>query len=179
MIRDPGGHRRGGLAPGMRQTRMRRTKIVDRADQIHAMLQRQRAPRQRPASACQRGQPLSERRVQAFDIGRVNDSAALRAAPQRLDASRCPVDNTPFDGSAGDIAVNASITTGTFVGTVFDRKNSTGTTLTDTLTGVPFGCANIDANVLNVGKIGAGATILDLPSPLNDDGVASITIRCQ
>src|SRR3954453_13164487 len=39
MIRDPGSHRWGGRATGLRQTRMRRTKIVDRADQIHAMLQ--------------------------------------------------------------------------------------------------------------------------------------------
>ena len=65
MIRDASSHRRCGPATGVGQTRMRCAKIIDRTDQIHAMLQRQRAARQRATSACQRGQTLTERRVAA------------------------------------------------------------------------------------------------------------------
>ena len=88
MICDASGHRRGGLVAEVGQTRMRCTEIIDRPDQIHTMLQRPRAPRQCPASARQRRQPLTERRVQAFDVGRVDHPGALRAAPQGLDARR-------------------------------------------------------------------------------------------
>ena len=97
MIRDASGHRRCGPATGMGQTRMRCTEIIDRPDQIHAMLQRQRAARQRPASACQRGQPLTERRVQPLDVGRIDHPVALRAAPERLDACRRAIHNAAFD----------------------------------------------------------------------------------
>ena len=68
---------------------MRGAKIIDRADQIHAMLQCQRAPRQRPASARQRRQPLPERRVQPLDIRRVDHAVTLSPTPERL--TRAPV----------------------------------------------------------------------------------------
>ena len=65
MIRDASGHRRCGLATRMGQTRRRCAEIIDRTDQIHPMLQRQRAARERATSAGQRGQMLrsEERRV--------------------------------------------------------------------------------------------------------------------
>ncbi len=69
MIRDASGHRWCGPATGVGQTRMRCTEIIDRTDQIHTMLQRQRAPRQRPAAARQRRQTRPECGVQSLDIG--------------------------------------------------------------------------------------------------------------
>ena len=71
MIRDPGGHGRCPRQQRCRhplwqgETRMRRTKIVDSANQIHAMLQGQHTARQRPAAARQRCQALAEGRVAA------------------------------------------------------------------------------------------------------------------
>src|SRR5262250_2338991 len=41
---------------------------------------------QRATATRQRRQPLTERRIQALDIGRVDDAGALRALPQCLDA---------------------------------------------------------------------------------------------
>jgi hypothetical protein len=96
MIRDASGHRRGGPAPGVGQTRMRWTAMLDRPDQRQAMLQRQRAPRPRPASARPRRPPRTDRRVPSCDVRRVDHPDALRAAPQRLDARRCPVTHTPL-----------------------------------------------------------------------------------
>ena len=71
MIGDASGHRRCGPAPGGGEIRMGRAKIIDRAYQIHAVLQRQRAARERAPSACQRSQPLTKRRVQPLGTGSV------------------------------------------------------------------------------------------------------------
>ena len=68
MIRDTSRHRRCCPATGVGQTRMRGAEIIDRTDQIHAMLQRQRAARQRSTSACQRCQTRTKRRVQPLDV---------------------------------------------------------------------------------------------------------------
>ena len=73
------------------------TKIIDRTDQIHPMLQRQRAACQRPATACQRRQALTERRVQPLDVGRVDDAVPLRAAPERLDACGRAIHDATLD----------------------------------------------------------------------------------
>ena len=88
MIRDPGGHcwclRRAtpvGPKRGEAETRMQCTKVVDRTNQIHAMLQRQCATCQRPAPACQRGEAFTERRVQPVTVGR--RIAPPTAAPER------------------------------------------------------------------------------------------------
>src|SRR6266568_2715023 len=72
---------------------MWRAKIIDRTDEIHAMLQRQRAARQRATSACQRGEPLTERRIEPLAVRRIDDPVALRAPSERLDASRRAIDN--------------------------------------------------------------------------------------
>ena len=78
MLRAPGGHRwRRGTRSA--ETRMRGTKIIHRADQIHPVLQGYRAACQRPASTCQRGQAFAERRVQSLDIGGIDHPRALRA----------------------------------------------------------------------------------------------------
>jgi hypothetical protein len=68
MIRDASGHRRCGPATGGSETRMGRTKIIDRTDQIHAVLQRQCAARQRSTAACQRDQMCTEGRVEPVTV---------------------------------------------------------------------------------------------------------------
>ena len=93
MIGDASGHRRGGPATGVGQTRMGCTEIIDRTDQIHPMLQCQCAARQRAPSAGQRGQMLTEGRVQSFDVCRIDDAVALRTPPERLNACRCAIHN--------------------------------------------------------------------------------------
>src|SRR5262245_4615992 len=60
------------------------------------MLQWQRATRQRTPSACQRGQTRTEGRVQSFDVGRIDDSVALRTPPERFNACRGALDNAAF-----------------------------------------------------------------------------------
>src|SRR5712691_7495921 len=96
MIGDTSSHRRCGPALGVGQTRMGCAEIIDRSDQIHPMLQCQRATRQRAPSACQRGQTRTEGRVQSFDVGRIDDAVALRTPPERLNACRCAIDNAAF-----------------------------------------------------------------------------------
>src|SRR2546427_6302183 len=88
MIRDASSHRWRLLATCHAQTLMRRAEVIDGADQVHPLLQGQRAARQRPASACQRRQALTERRIEPLDICRVDDPITLRAPPERLDACR-------------------------------------------------------------------------------------------
>src|SRR6266699_5990413 len=59
MIGDPCRHGRRGLGPDMTQTRVRGAEVVDGTNEIHAMLQRQRATYQGPASARQRSEALT------------------------------------------------------------------------------------------------------------------------
>src|SRR5712691_2802376 len=96
MIGDASSHCRCGRATGLGQTRVRCAEVRDRPAQIHAMLQGQRAARERPASARQRRQTLTERRIQPLDIRRVDDPLTLRAPPERLDACRRAIDNAAF-----------------------------------------------------------------------------------
>ena len=72
MIGNASSHCRCGLATGLGQTRVRCAEVIDRPDHIHAMLQGQRAARERPASTRQRRQTLTERRIQPLDIRRVD-----------------------------------------------------------------------------------------------------------
>ena len=72
MIRDASSHRRRLLATCHAQTLVRRAEVIDGADQVHPLLQGQRAARQRPASACQRRQALTERRIEPLDILRLS-----------------------------------------------------------------------------------------------------------
>ena len=69
---------------------MRGTKIIDRTDEVHPVLQGHRAAGQCPAVACQRRQTLPEGRVESLDVGGVNDPIPLRATPERLDAAGAP-----------------------------------------------------------------------------------------
>ena len=94
MLGDASGHRGGPLTRcrahcrgRQAETRVHRAKVRDRADQVHPVLQRQCVARQRAAATGQRCQPLPERGVEALNGGRVDHPAALRAAPQGLDAS--------------------------------------------------------------------------------------------
>jgi len=97
MIRDASGHRRCGPALDVGETRMGRAKIVDCADEIHPMLQRQRAARERATPACQRGQTLTKRRVQPFDVRRVNHPVALCPTSERLNTRGCAIHDTTFN----------------------------------------------------------------------------------
>src|SRR5712692_1265348 len=76
---------------------MIRTKVVDRANQIHPVLQRLPPTRQCPAAACQRCQALAEGRVEPLDVGGVDDAVPLRAASERLDACRRALYDAPLD----------------------------------------------------------------------------------
>src|SRR6266545_5037303 len=110
MIANASNHSRGPLATGMGQTRMRCTEIIDRTDQIHAMLQRQRVACQRAASTGQRRQTLPKRRIQSLDVRRVDHAVALGPTPEYLHAcgrashdAAFDVDNTPLDISFHDL----------------------------------------------------------------------------
>src|SRR5215216_5936207 len=95
MICDPRRHgRRRLLCLG--QTRMRRTKVLDRADQEHPLVQRQGLACQRPASTRQRCEVFSECRVQPFDVRGVDHPVPLRVASEHLHACRRTIDNTAF-----------------------------------------------------------------------------------
>src|SRR5712691_10422162 len=92
VVSDASGHCRRGPATGVGQTRMGCAEIIDRPDQIHTMLKRQRVARQRTTAACQRGQTCTEGRVQSLDVRRIDDAVALRTPPERLHACRCAID---------------------------------------------------------------------------------------
>ena len=94
-------------------------------------------------------------------------------------SNTCPADNAPFDASAGDIAVTASITSGTSTATIFDSNNTTGFTFSDTVAGAPFGCDNIDAGVLSAGQLGGTFPALDLQPPTLKDAIGSLTLLCE
>src|SRR2546430_13645364 len=76
VVSDASGHCRRGPATGVGQTRMGCAEIIDRPDQIHTMLKRQRVARQRTTAACQRGQTRTEGRVQSLDVRRIDDAVA-------------------------------------------------------------------------------------------------------
>jgi len=61
------------------------------------MLQRQRAARKRAPPACQRGQPLTKRRVQPFDVCRVDHAVALCPTSARLNARRRAIHDAAFN----------------------------------------------------------------------------------
>src|SRR5437870_7040345 len=92
MIGDPGGHGRRRLL-GTAQTLMRRAKVIDRAYQEHPLVQRQGLACQCPAPTRQGSETFTERRVEPFDVRRVDHPVALRATSERLDACRCAIDN--------------------------------------------------------------------------------------
>src|ERR687891_203452 len=88
MIGNPGGHRGCALDTRLTSCRlrpsqalMRRAEVIDSANQIHAMLQRAGLPRQGSAPACQRGESLTKRRVEALDVSGVDHPVALGAVP--------------------------------------------------------------------------------------------------
>ena len=87
MIRARSGHGRRRCVSGT-ETCMRGTKVIHGANQIHPVLQGHHAACQCPPSTRQRGQAFAERRIQPFDIRRVDPPFALQATPARLDACR-------------------------------------------------------------------------------------------
>jgi len=102
-------------------------------------------------------------------------------------AAACPADNTPLDEAAGDLSISGIVTTGAASGTVFDAMSNTdpwgltATNLTDSSTGVPYGCANIDAGVLSTGKLNLSIPALDLSLSTigNSDLVATLSLICR
>jgi hypothetical protein len=97
MISTASGHGRRRALTSAAQTRVWGAKVIDRADQIHALLQGECAARQCPTAARQRRQALTERRVESLDVRRVDDPVALRAAPEGLDACRRASHNAALD----------------------------------------------------------------------------------
>jgi hypothetical protein len=104
MIGDPGGHR--GRALDTRPTNcrlrpsqalMRRAKVIDSPDQIQAMLQHAGLPRQRSAPACQRGESLTKRRVEALDVSSIDYPVPLGAGPDLLHPCGRPLRDTALD----------------------------------------------------------------------------------
>jgi hypothetical protein len=84
MVRDPGGHRRRPLHPlGACEAAMDGTEVVDRPDQVHAVLQRPLLPRQAPGATRQACQAGAERAIEPFDIGRIAHATA-GGGPQQL-----------------------------------------------------------------------------------------------
>jgi hypothetical protein len=85
MIRDPGGYcwRRGAHRA---ETRMRGTKIIHRADQIHPVLYGHRAACQRPTSTRQRCQTLTKGRVEPVTVDR--RITPPTAVPGRVESRR-------------------------------------------------------------------------------------------
>jgi hypothetical protein len=76
------------------ETRVIRAKVIDRADQVHPVLQRPRVPRERPTAAGQGRQALPKRGVEPLDVGGIDDTLpTLRATSQRLDACRRAINN--------------------------------------------------------------------------------------
>ena len=114
MIADHGGHGRcpwhtppAGSRGGEVQTCMRRTEIVDGADQIHPMLQRQRVAGQRPAAAngARRSRNVAfSRSMYAVLI----TPSPLRAAPQCFDTYGRALDNPTLDIDHAPLRVSAS-----------------------------------------------------------------------
>jgi hypothetical protein len=99
----------------------------------------------------------------------------------------CPADSTPFDDASGDIAISGVVTTGVVSGTVFDAMSSsspwalTTSNLTDSNTGSAYGCANVDAGVMNIGKLTLSVPAIDLSLSTfgNADLVATLQLVCQ
>src|SRR5215471_21502710 len=78
MVRDPRRHGRRCLLAGV-ETFVRRTKVIDRAHHEHPLVQGQGLTGQRPAPARQWREAFPERRVEPFDVRRIDDPVALRA----------------------------------------------------------------------------------------------------
>ena len=86
MLRDPAGHRWCRRAPTAAQTRVRGTKVIDRTEQIHPVLERPRAPRPCPPSTCQRGQPCTACGVKPLDVRRDEHPGSVCSTPAPLHA---------------------------------------------------------------------------------------------
>ena len=97
MVGDASGHGGRHCAPAVAQTRVRCAEIIDGADQVHPVLQGQRTACQRPAAARQHCQALPERRVEPFDVGRVDHPLPLRPAQERRHACRCTGNDPMLD----------------------------------------------------------------------------------
>jgi hypothetical protein len=90
MIGDLCGHGWRLVATSPRQTLVRRAEVVDGTDHVHAMLQRQRAPRQR-------GQAFAACRVAPLNVCGVDHPIPLRTAPERLDTRGRTIHDAALD----------------------------------------------------------------------------------
>src|SRR4051795_7355456 len=78
---------------GTAQTLMRHAKLIDRPHHEHPLVQCQGLACQRPAPTRQGSKPFTERRVEPFDVCRVDHPVTLRATSERLDARWRAIDN--------------------------------------------------------------------------------------
>jgi hypothetical protein len=74
--------------------------MIAHADQLHAVLERQGAPRQRLPSPCQRCQACAACGLKPLDLGWGAHPGAVRAAPERLDAGGWAIHDAALEGSS-------------------------------------------------------------------------------
>jgi hypothetical protein len=102
MVGDPSRHGRcpverwpASCLGSKAEPRVRRAKLLDRADKVPSVRQRQRVTRERPTAACPWRQALTPRGVEPLDGGGLDAPLPLvRAPPQRLDTRGCALDKT-------------------------------------------------------------------------------------
>ena len=95
MIGDPCCHRWRYLL-GMSQTRMRRTKVIDRPNQEHPLVQSPGLTGQSPATTSQWRETFTESRMESLEVSGVDHPVTLRATSERLDTCGRAIDNAAF-----------------------------------------------------------------------------------
>ena len=94
--RCPVGRYRASRLGSKAETRVICTKIIDRTDQVHPVLQRQGLACQRPATARQRCEAFPKRCVEPLHVRCIDHPVPLRPASERLHACRRAIDNAAF-----------------------------------------------------------------------------------
>lgn len=108
----------------------------------------------------------------------------------------CPAADAPLDAAAGDFAIPAGLITSLTKAVIYNVNNGSqtmGTTGSGNgpsicglfgfsscrtqVDGTPFGCSNVVAGNLDVGKLGVAFPILDIPTL--GDTILTMTLDCQ
>jgi hypothetical protein len=72
--------------------------MIDRAEPIHAVLERQWVPRQHPPLPGQRGQAFAAGSLEPLEVGRMDHPVAVRAVAERLDAGGWAIHDAALEG---------------------------------------------------------------------------------
>ena len=114
---------RVGAGYGQRQAVMIRAEVIDGADQVHPVVQGGGASCQGTSLTRERGQPLAEGGIEAFNIGSVDHTVALREASELLDLCGRASKNAAHDTNHVSVGVvlddlgNMDVFPGTQTGT--------------------------------------------------------------